>query len=166
MSALQVRFVTCEDPVSRAIRGALHGFPFSHVELIWPESQEVIGAFIELGIAFRPFDYGKDEWTKTLVVTVPCLPEEAQKALAFAKSQVGTPYDVAALLSMVQGALVAHLPGWDKSESYICSAFVTTVLLHAGVFKSFPIDPREATPRDVLVGLAALVGLAGGVNAE
>ena len=159
MSALSVRFVTCEDPVSRAIRAGLHGFCYSHVEIVWPEGQEIIGAFIDMGIAFRPIDYGKDEWTKTLVVTIPCLPEEAQKALAFAKSQVGTPYDVAALLSMVKGALVSHLPDWDKSEAYICSAFVTTTLLHAGIFKSFPIDPREATPRDVLCMLSALTDI-------
>lgn len=147
--------------MSRAIRAGLHGFPFSHVEMIWPEGQEVIGAYIDMGIAFRPFEYGKDEWSRTLTVSVPCLPEEAQKALAFAKSQVGMPYDVAALLSMVQGALVAHMPDWDKSEAYICSAFVMTVLLHAGIVKSFPVDPRGATPRDVLVSLAALVTIGG-----
>jgi len=155
---ITLRFVTDSDPVSDTIRRGEMGFWASHVEALMPDGT-LLGAHTDGGVAARPRDYDASQWSQQLYVQVPCSDAQAQEFTAFLQSQLGKPYDMAAIAEMALGVLTGESPNWPQKPSWICSALQTAALLSAGIVKAAPATVRLATPRDVLVALSALVAI-------
>ena len=156
---IRIRFVTCDDVVSRIIRGAQMGFWASHVEADIGGSY--LGAHASGGVAIRPYSYDDGQWTQQLFVEVPTTwswgKEQEAKFLAFLHAQVGKGYDFDALGEMAIGVVRGEAPNWTLSTKWICSALITGALVSSGVIKAAPTTVRVATPRDVLCCLSGLV---------
>lgn len=152
---ISLRFVTDSDPVSRTIRRGEMGFWASHVEALMPDGT-LLGAHYDGGVQARAADYDKGKWIQQLYVPLPCTPAQALRFTAFLESQIGKPYDLPAIEEMAIGTLTGEAPDWPRKSSWICSALQTAGLLMAGIIKGAPATVRLATPRDVLVALAAL----------
>jgi hypothetical protein len=153
---ITLRFVTDSDPVSDTIRRGEMGFWASHVEALMPDGT-LLGAHYDGGVAARPRDYDAGQWSQQLYVPVPCAPARARAFAAFLQGQLGKPYDMTAIGEMAVGVLTGESPNWPQKPSWICSALQTAALLSAGIIKAAPATVRLATPRDVLVAVAALV---------
>ena len=153
--SITLRFVSSSDIVSRIIRGGELGFPYQHVEAQMPDGT-LLGAHASGGVQARAGDYDKS-YLQDLYVTVPCPPDAGAIFRDFLKSQLGKPYDMAAIAEMADGFVTGEAPSWPQSPAWICSALITAALLTAGIIKGAPATVRLATPRDVLVACAALV---------
>jgi hypothetical protein len=153
---ITLRFVTCNDPVSNTIRRGEMGFWASHVEAVMPDGK-LLGAHAAGGVQECASDYDAGLWTQQLYVQIPCTDAEALAFETFLKSQLGKPYDMPAIEEMALGILTGEAPNWPQKPSWICSALQTAALLMAGIIKGAPATVRLATPRDVLVAVAALV---------
>lgn len=131
---MRLRFVTCNDDLSIAIRireGAMArwvGFTPSHVEIVVPEGY--LGAHYQGGILIRPVGYDRVTMTNELFVDA-ALPNEA-KAETWARSKIGALYDWRAILDY----LVPE--NWHQSGAFICSAFATGSLDKGGAF-AYPL---------------------------
>lgn len=158
MTAVTLRFVTCSDLISHAIRGGEMGFWASHVEALMPDNS-LLGAHADGGVRARMRDYDKGQWTQELYVTLPCTDFQANAFREFLTGQVGKPYDMMAIGEMALGVLTGEAPDWRASAAWICSALQTAALLAAGIIKSAPATVRLATPRDVLMMCAPLVAV-------
>lgn len=153
---ITLRFVTCNDSVSNTIRRGEMGFWASHVEALMPDGK-LLGAHAAGGVQECTSDYDASLWTQQLYVPVPCGAAQTQTFEMFLKSQLGKPYDMPAIEEMALGILTGEAPNWQQKPSWICSALQTAALLMAGIIKGAPATVRLATPRDVLVAVAALV---------
>lgn len=155
-TSVTLRFVTCDDSVSRIIRRGEFGFWASHVEALMPDGT-LLGAHYDGGVQARPRNYDKGKWSKELYVHVPCVLAQTQTFEAFLKTQIGKPYDMDAIGEMALGVLTGEAPDWPSKPSWICSALQTAALLKTGIIKAAPATVRLATPRDVLMALSGLV---------
>jgi hypothetical protein len=159
--SVRLRFVdTQSNLVSRIIRGAELGVPWSHVEAVTPTGLylgaiSVIEGGFHAGVQARDPSYDKT-WTKHLLVDVPATPAQELAFFGFLQSKIGLPYDLEAIAEMAEGALTGEAPDWANADAYICSALVTAALLAANMVFTAPATVRLATPRDVLVMCAAL----------
>lgn len=111
---IRVRFITAKGFVSGAIR-RLTGSLFSHVEFGTPGGTW-IGAHIGGGIQERAGDY----CTPSLeyVYEIPCTAEEQADFLTWARSQIGTKYDVWDIIGLALQMRKVH-----RLHEYICSEF-------------------------------------------
>ena len=160
--SITLRFVTCNDLISRTIRSAELGHWASHVEAVTPGG--LLGAHIDGGVAIRPHGYDDGEWSKQLYVSVFCTPAQDAAFNKFLNDQIGKAYDLVAIGEMALGELLGEAPNWKRSDTWICSALITGALLMAGVVKAAPATVRLATPRDVLCMLAGLTTIGDPVN--
>lgn len=155
---VRLRFVDTQgDFVSAVIRGAQFGVAYSHVEAVTPDGF-YLGALMSGGVQKRPATYDTT-WTSELFVDVPATDAQAAMFYAFLTSKIGLLYDELAILEMAAGVLTGEAQDWPSADAYICSALQTAALLTAGLVKGAPATVRLATPRDVLVGCAALTPL-------
>ena len=152
---ITLRFVTCSDLVSHAIRGAEMGFWASHVEALMLDGT-LLGAHASGGVRARPYGYDAGKWTRELLVQVPSSDEQTIQWERWLYSQVGQPYDMVAMGELALGELTGEAPDWARSDSWICSALMTAGLVTIGVLKAAPTTVRLATPRDVLCMVAGL----------
>lgn len=100
---------------------------------------KVIDATMQHGVAERPFVEFVSEYPDHLMVSVEC--DESQ-ALAFARSQIGKPYDWLAIVGFV------FRRGWSCGDKWFCSEFVEAAL-KAGGRQRFREELPRITPRDV-----------------
>lgn len=120
---MKLRFVTCSDPESTAIRdreGAMApwvAFTPSHVEMVVAEGY--LGAHADGGVAIRPIGYDKATLTNELILDVG---GDDAAADAYARSKIGTPYDWGAIFDFVDFVLPVDL---HEKGHLICSAFMT-----------------------------------------
>ena len=157
---ITLRFVDDQTSwVSAIIRGAQFGVAWSHVESVTPDGF-YLGALMAGGVQKRPSNYDK-KFTSELFVNLPASDEQGAAFYAFLESKIGLAYDEIAILEMAAGALSGEAQNWPAANAYICSALVTAGLLTAGIIKAAPATVRLATPRDVLVGCAALIAIGG-----
>jgi hypothetical protein len=157
MASITLRFVSSDDLISRVIRGAELGFPYQHVECRMPDGT-LLGAHIDGGVQARAAGYDTT-WKRQLFVDLPCTDAQAAAFGAFLAAQIGKPYDQEAIAELADGVLTGEAPAWTSPASWICSALQTGALLAAGIIKGAPATVRLATPRDVLVGCAALTSI-------
>lgn len=156
--SIRLRFVDTNDNlISRIIRGAELGVPWSHVEAVTPDGL-YLGALMDGGVQARLASYDTT-WTRQLFVDVPATAEQEATFFTLLRSKIGLPYDELAIAELAEGALTGEAPSWPDMQAYICSALQTAALLAAGIIKGAPATVRLATPRDVLVGCAALVAI-------
>ena len=155
MASIRLKFVDTNDGlVSRVIRGAELGFPYSHVEAVTPDGH-YLGALSDGGVQSRASTYDTT-WSQQLFVDVPATDPQAAAFYGFLQSKIGLPYDMTAIAEMADGALTGEAPNWPTANAYTCSALQTGALLTAGLIEGAPATVRLATPRDVLVACAAL----------
>lgn len=156
--AIRFRFVNTTDSlVSRIIRGAQFGVPYSHVEAVTPDGF-YLGALMDGGVQKRASTYD-NEYNSELIVSIPVSVDQENTFYNFLESKIGLPYDQLAIMEMAEGVLTGENPNWPTMNAYICSALQTAAAIMCGLFKAAPATVRLATPRDVLVGCAALVPL-------
>jgi hypothetical protein len=120
MACVRVRFIRGTGFVSWAI-ARVTGSLFSHVEFGTPEGTW-IGAHIGGGIMERPANYCNP--AREYVYEIPCSAVQAQEALTWMRSRIGTKYnvlDIVGLLFQARTLCSAH--------RYICSQFCTAGLL-------------------------------------
>ena len=107
---IQLRFITGNSLVSWLIRQVTWA-EYSHVDLILP-GEGLLGAQGD-GVKIRPFDYCKP--TKIAVGEIDWPPDVEAKFIAFARAQVGKPYDYSALW----GNLLHR--DWHDPRAWYCS---------------------------------------------
>lgn len=142
--------------VSRTIAGAELGFWADHVEALTPDGT-LLGAHAKGGVQARPKGYDGADYAQDLYVTLPATDIKSAAFYATLASQIGKPYDMAAIGEMAVGVLAGEAPDWQTSPSWICSALQIAALLTAGIVHAAPATVRLATPRDVMMMCAALV---------
>src|SRR5579862_8668343 len=114
MANFNIRFVTDDSPISRAIRLATKSL-FSHTEIIL-EDGSYLGAHLDGGVQIRPASYMKPTLERRYAI--PVTDEQLKSMLDFAQSQVGKPYDSTDII----GTLLDF--GWSRPGSWICSELV------------------------------------------
>ena len=161
MSAIKLYFVTGGDSlISRVIRGACMGFPYSHVGAILP-SGLLLSAHANDGVQIRTIA-GESPWSAWATVTIPCSREQSDAHTAWLLSQVGRAYDMAAIGAMADGSL----SGADKASGWtgewICSDLQFEALAHPGVglFPWRPANLRTVTPEALMWGCTNITGSA------
>lgn len=148
-----LRFVTCEDLVSRMIREA-EDFWTSHVEAVVPEGY--LGAHDNGGVQIRPIGYDKETLIKEEFVTLIADDAMSAKFDRYIRSHINEPYDFAAILGFV-----LRTDMHEKSHA-ICSAFILEALQDCGWFKfESPVPSYQVSPRDLYLRLSGLVKLGG-----
>lgn len=158
---MKLRFVTCNDPTSAAIRareGAMApaiGFTPSHVEMVVAEGY--LGAHSDGGVQIRPAGYDKATLAHELVVDVGGDDVAAEK---YARSKIGTPYDWGAIFNFVDFVLPVDL---HQRDHLICSAFMT-LAARKGSALPFRLARRahEISPADLLLVFSGRMAIPGG----
>jgi hypothetical protein len=151
---IQIRFVTCNDLISRTIRGGQMGFWCSHVEAAVPEGW--LGAHYGGGVLVRPIGYDAGIASREAVLNVFTQFKTQEVAFYdFLRSQLGQPYDMAAINDMALGVIAADAPDASADTGWICSGLIGAALLAAGLIGDLPCG-KLTTPRDVFNMCAAL----------
>jgi hypothetical protein len=139
---IQLVFSTTWGPFSWAIQRRTNS-PWSHIDSIDPDGQNVIGALFWKGVVHRPL---REVITKASTIgfaNVDYVDEEAY--WKFLHDQIGKPYDR-------RGVLGIGMDGrnWQNDSAWFCSELVAKGLLEAGRRVAHE-DPCLITPRDVWV---------------
>ncbi|MGD1213089.1 MAG: hypothetical protein ABR973_17315 [Candidatus Acidiferrales bacterium] len=150
---IQLRFVTCNDPVSASIRLGEYGFWASHVEAVMPDGT-LLGAHYDGGVQARPKGYDAATVERERIVDLPCDDATEQKFLAFLRDQLGKPYDLRAIV-----ALVAERD-WRQPDSWFCSELQAAALEACGWMPKLADNVSKITPRDLLLIVSARIPLA------
>ena len=108
---------------------------FSHVEFVVPTGY--LGAR-ERGVWIRKFDYCKPK--REVLGTVECSDEVADKVLAFARAQIGRPYD---FISILLGFPFRLDLGSRKNHRWFCSELIAVSFEQAG----YPLVDRRNKDR-------------------
>jgi uncharacterized protein YycO len=140
MAQIKLRFITQWGPVSFIIRKFMWS-QFSHVEFVVPTGY--LGAR-EMGVRIRGFDYCKPK--REALGIIECSDEVADKVLAFARAQIGRPYD---FISVLFGFPFRLDLGSRKNHRWFCSELVAVSFEQAG----YPLVERRnkdrITPEDL-----------------
>jgi hypothetical protein len=155
-AVVTLRFVQYGGLIGRFIAAGENGFWAEHVECRLPDGS-TIGAHAPAGVERHPPGFD-DGWTRQLLVDVPCDQDQADAFHALLRAKIGAPYDLGAILEMLEGAFAGSAPGWDEGPGVICSALIGLAAVATGIFRSAPAG-RLTTPRDVLQQCAALVAV-------
>ena len=141
MPAIRVRFIATEGFVGAAIR-QITGSLFEHVELGTSEGTW-IGAHLKGGIQERPAGYCKP--FREYVYDIPCTDDDLESLMAWARSRIGTPYNLLDIIGLMFQARSLRSP-----HRYICSQFALEGLLHvfpaAKVLNVLPSWAYRVTP--------------------
>lgn len=154
---INLRFVTCDDLISRIIRSAQMGFWASHVEAV-THDHKLLGAHADGGVMARDWDYDQGLWSEQMIVTIQCTDVQRKAFYKYLQRAVGNPYDMQAIAEMARGALDAmrfHSEPW-RADRFICSALIAGGMFAAGIIKKAPASLRLTTPRDVMCFCGAL----------
>ena len=150
---IRLRFVTCHDAISAAIRFAEYGFWASHAEAVMPDGT-LLGAHYDGGVQARPAGYDQAIMLRQQVAEIPCAEAMAQRFHGFLRAQLGKPYDVEAI-----GALVARRD-WREPDSWFCSELIAAALETCGYLPPLAADVSKIMPRDLLLIVSARIPLA------
>jgi len=134
------------------------GFPYQHVECVMPDGT-LLGAHLDGGVMARPADYDAGKYQSDLRVSIPATAAQEAAFYAFLRAQLGKPYDLQEIGSIIVGVVTGSAPDWTQTLSWICSELQTKAALAAGVIKSAVAD---STPRDCLVWCGALTAIDSG----
>lgn len=141
---IQIRFVTCSDPVSAGIRAAEYGFWASHAEALMPDGT-LLGAHYDGGVQERKRGYDAAIMKHELYVPITTAADQEAAFYKFLKSQVGKPYDLEAI------AAIVIQRDWREQDSWFCSELVAAALEYCGFFPPLAADVAKVTPRDLLL---------------
>lgn len=158
---IRIRFVTSHDIVSWAIRGAEMGFQFSHAEVIMPDNT-LLGAHMDGGVEARPWGYDAAYNPIEMIAEIDADQADADTFYDYLRSQIGKPYDMAAIEAFALGSLHPVIkdeasPAWTDPAQWFCSELVIAALDRAGLFPNgLPFSPVHVTPRDLVFALAPM----------
>jgi uncharacterized protein YycO len=124
MASFKLRVVNSSDFVGRSIDWVTNSL-WDHVE-IEDEDGRWIAAHAGSGVGIFPADYAKP--TRERRYSIPCTDEQYAKAMAYARSKVGTPYDYLDIVG-----LLFHDRSIHSKEREICSMFVFESAWAAGI---------------------------------
>lgn len=150
---MRLRFVTCSDPVSAAIRFGEYGFWASHVEAVMPDGT-LLGAHFDGGVKARFPGYDAATMKREFFVVLPASVEEDAGFYAFLRAQINKPYDVEAI-----AAFVAERD-WRSPDAWFCSELQAAALERCGSLPALAADVTKITPRDLLLIVSSRVSLA------
>lgn len=114
---ITLQFVGSDSLSSRFIE-LKGGGPYSHVDIVLPD-ETLLGARDDVvggqpsGVHIRPAGY--ETWERVARVHVECTEEQAAIAYAYAKAQLGKPYDSTAILAFIFNR------DWKEEDSWFCS---------------------------------------------
>ncbi len=162
---IHLRFVTCDDMLSRLIRtqaGIAMPFTPSHVEALMPDGRDYVGAHYDGGIQARPVGYDAaqvltlpDGRKADIIVSLPCSDAQEAAFYAFVTSKIDKPYDWKAIMSFVAPDVNLHV-----MDHLICSAFMTAALRAPECeYFAMPLTVpwHHISPRDLLLMLSSHV---------
>lgn len=150
---IKLRFVTCDDPVSAGIRIGEYGFWASHVEAVMPDGT-LLGAHYDGGVQARPRGYDAAVMQRELIVSLPCAAAAEQRFLDFLRAQLGKPYDLRAIVSLVAER------DWRTRDAWFCSELQAAALEASGWMEMLAADAAKITPRDLLLIVSSQVAVA------
>lgn len=154
---ITLRFVTCDDPLSRLIRmqaGVSMPFTPSHVEALSRDAKSYVGQHMTGGMQARPIGYDRNEkGVKEKMVDLPCEPSQFNAFHDFCDGKIGEPYDWKAIFGFTAPDVHLHIP-----DTAICSAIMTLALRAADYFKMpLTVPAHHITPRDLMLILSSHV---------
>jgi hypothetical protein len=149
-----LQFVGSDD-LGSAIIEYKGGGPYSHVDLVIDDghllgarSDEIGGA--PAGVQIRPADY--EQWAHIARITIDANEFQAAAFWAFAKEQIGKPYDETAIAAFIFGR------NWRNPDSWFCSELGAACLESAGVFSHPVAAPVNKIDPSGLFMLASTIG--------
>lgn len=123
MALFEIRFITCGDFISDAIRDVTNS-EWSHVEIIMPDGSYT-GAHNPSGVQNRPANYCVP--TRERRYAIPVLDTQLGKMTDFLRAQIGKPYD----RTDIAGLLLHR--DWHDTDGWICSELVAAVAEAGGL---------------------------------
>ncbi len=119
---IRLRFLS-EPTLSSLIVQGFTWSPWSHVEMVLPDGY--LGARFDGGVQLRKFNYTKT--SREAFAHIDCDDQTTAKILAYARSQIGMPYDWLGILG------IAVHQDWFNPKARICSRFVFEACKRYGV---------------------------------
>jgi uncharacterized protein YycO len=141
--SITLRFVTCHDIVSAAIRAYEYGFWTSHVEA--KISGKLVGAHFSGGVQARDISYDASSLKREQYVEVPASDNQTKAFEQFMMAQVGKPYDVEAIAALVMER------NWREPDRWFCSELVAAALEQSTLLPKLPDAINLIMPRDVMM---------------
>lgn len=140
--AIVLQFAGSDDIMSDSIKLFSRGW-CSHVDSVLPDGR-LLGARLDGGVAIRPANYAK--WARTLQVRLQTSDDVVAAYYAAVTSQLGKPYDMAAIAGFVIGR------DWQDPGHWMCSELGAWGLQQSSFFPHplAAID-SQITPRDLLL---------------
>ena len=155
---IRLQFV-CEAALSSQAIAWFSAGHFSHVDAVLPDGR-LLGARDDSvggqppGVRIRPPNYVR--WSRRVVMTVPASPAQAMEFYAFLYSQLGRPYDRAAIWAF------AFNRDWREHDSWICSELQSAAGEHAGILPRLYLAANKITPVACALAFSAVGGVATG----
>ncbi len=160
MPELAFQFSTSTAWTSAIIR-RLTASKFSHAEIALP-GEGLLGVSgpdksinDKGGVLIRPFDCWPYKFPP-IIAKIQCSEEVARRAIEWGRSQIGKPFDNAALYAFLRDR--AGLPKlgrpWRDPEKWYCSEFALRAVELAGLFPYPLITPKDCvSPNTLLIHL-------------
>jgi uncharacterized protein YycO len=139
MATFRIRFVNSLGFVAEAI-DVLSNATVDHTE--FDSGTGWLGAHYQDGVRDRPYNYMVPSVENIFELEVP--DDIYNKAMLWAKAQIGTPYNFGAIAS-----IMLHVPSLNEAGHVICSQFAYEMLLHLGLN---PLNRDVVLPHDVTPG--------------
>lgn len=157
MTAITLRFVTADDPLSRLIRtqaGIAMPFTPSHAECLSRDGQSYVGQHIHGGMQARPIGYdAHDRGTQEKLVPLRVDDVMAGAFHDYCESKIGQPYDWKSIISFAAPDINLH-----DFNHLICSAIMTAALRACGYFPMpLTVPFHHISPRDLFLILSSHV---------
>jgi hypothetical protein len=151
MTAITLRFVTSDNPISRLIRmqsGVSMPFTPSHVECLSRDGRAYVGQHMDGGMLARPIGYdAAEKAVKQKLVDLPCEQTQFDAFHDFCDSRIGEPYDWKAIFGFAAPDVHLHIP-----DTAICSAIMTLALRACGYFPMpLTVPAHHISPRDLML---------------
>ena len=128
---------------------------FSHVDAVMPDGT-LLGARSDAvgghppGVWARPANYEK--FRQKVVMEIPCGAFQEGRYYDFLKSQVGKPYDKAAIWAFALGR------NWREQDSWICSELQAAAAEYAGIVPKLYLPSNKITPVAYALVCSAIKG--------
>jgi len=118
---ITLRFIRDTSVISELIGWQTFG-KWSHVEFCLPDGY--LGSQAPEGVKLRPWDYCKPSEELRCTVEVPT--DVGKRILAFARAQIGKPYDYKSIAGFIMRR------DWTDANAWFCSELVAASFKHAG----------------------------------
>ena len=136
-ATLEVRIADLGWPVVSPLISAFSAHWSNHCDLITPRGQMI--SAMPGGVRERPIESLPAK--RAVMFSLPCTQAQRAMALAFARHQVGKPYDYGAVLSFGWGA------PWHDPAKWFCSELIAAALVAANLITVPAV--RRVSPGDL-----------------